>query len=265
MVAPTYGKSKYYRIMDRTQSNYANQLKRLSLDERRSNFILIYYSIMLIICSLSVKFYPDFFDVTWISYSNIILSMIVLIFSIVNSKADYTNRIAKIQNALNTVKRLKRELGCLPELVEEVSSASSTNSDLPQSENSTPSQQVSTPLPSEITAENIDKFEHLKKEYDSVVSSTEVRDDLDFFQTIRHLCKRYGLNHLNGNLKKGFADNDENREVIEEIKGYISEINPLVQWAKIIYLAIFHAFLYLVPLIILGLGIYIKYISQPVM
>jgi len=207
--------------MDRAQSNYANQLKRITRSEKRSNFILIYYSLMLIICSLSIKFYPALFSETWISFSSIILSIIVLIYSIINSKADYTNRISKIQVALNEVKRLKRELGALEE-------------------NETA------------------QFDKLKNQYDSLVSSTEVRDDLDFFHTVRQLCKLYGINHITGNMKKGYSENDENKDVIREIRGYISEINPILQWSKLISLALFHAFIYFAPLIILGAGILLK-------
>lgn len=49
MNVPLYNRDKYYRIMDRTQSNYANQLKRISKDAKRSDFILIYYSMALIV------------------------------------------------------------------------------------------------------------------------------------------------------------------------------------------------------------------------
>ena len=96
MSIPSYNKDKYYRIMDRTQSNYANQLKRLSRDKKRADFILIYYSLALIIYALSGKYYPQFFDENWISYSSIILSVIVLIYSIVNSRSEYSGRISSI-------------------------------------------------------------------------------------------------------------------------------------------------------------------------
>ena len=221
MTIPKYDRSKHFRIMDRAQSNYANQLKRLSRNAKRSNFILIYYSLALIICALSIKFYPALFNETWISYSNIILSIIVLIYSIINSKADYTNRISKIQVALNEVKRLKRELGALEENAN-------------------------------------DKFDKLKNEYDSIVSSTEVRDDLDFFHTVRQLCKLYGINHITGKLRKGYEENDDNKDVIREIRGYISEINPILQWGNLICLFSFHIIIYLVPLTILGVGILTK-------
>ena len=79
MNVPSYNRDKYYRIMDRTQSNYANQLKRLSRDKKRADFILIYYSLALIIYSLSGKFYPELFNQDWISNSSIFLLIIVLI------------------------------------------------------------------------------------------------------------------------------------------------------------------------------------------
>ena len=230
MGAPTYDKNKYYRIMDRTQSNYANQLKRLIRSENRSNFILIYYSLFLIISPLTAKFYPNLFDEQWISYSGIILSTVVLIYSIVNSKADYTNRISKIQAALNTVKTLKREVGGL-----QYSQA------IEVSENGT----------------QLNEFERIKKKYDEIVCSTEVRDDLDFFQTIRQLCKRYGLNHMNGKKKTNYDNNSSNDE-IEEVLGYIAEINPLLQWFKIIIISLFHIIIYLIPIVILGIGFLVK-------
>ena len=102
MDVPQYDRNKYYRIMDRTQSNYANQLKRLSRAEKRSDFILIYYSLAIIIYSLSVKFYPGLFDSTWTTYSSLILSVIVLIYSIINSKAGYPERISKIQTSMRS-------------------------------------------------------------------------------------------------------------------------------------------------------------------
>ena len=64
MNVPLYNRDKYYRIMDRTQSNYANQLKRISKDAKRSDFILIYYSMALIVYALSAEFYPGLFDST---------------------------------------------------------------------------------------------------------------------------------------------------------------------------------------------------------
>ena len=53
-----YTKDKMYEIMDMTQCNQANMLKRLDRISKFSNFVLIYYSIVLIIYALN--FISDF-------------------------------------------------------------------------------------------------------------------------------------------------------------------------------------------------------------
>ena len=240
MGAPVYNKDKYYRIMDRTQSNYAHQLKRLSKDDKRANFILIYYSLALIVYALSLKFYPDKFNETWTSYSSIILSVIVLIYSIINSKAAYTERIAKIVHALNEVKRLKREIGALPD--------TSIFSNCPSQQSCMCNQ-----------TDACKALEDLKKEYDRLVSGTEIRDDLDFFYTIRHLCKKHGLSWLSGAVKDYDKYNKSDGIVIDEIIGYVSEINPVLQIFRVVLLGILHLCLYLAPVFIFLISLYSNY------
>ena len=46
---PKYDKAKWKNIIDTTQSNYANMIKRLDKSQKMSNFVLIYYSIFLIV------------------------------------------------------------------------------------------------------------------------------------------------------------------------------------------------------------------------
>lgn len=236
MGVPVYDKDKYYRIMDRTQSNYANQLKRLSKDDKRADFILIYYSIALIVYALSVQFYPDKFNATWTSYTSIILSVVVLMYSIINSKAAYTERIAKIDKALNEVKRLKREVGALPDKAN-ISSCSN--------------QEV---CPCD-KAEACNKLEDLKKEYDKLVSSTETRDDLDFYWTICHLCDEYGLSPYSGKIIDEGKHDKADPIVIEEIRGYISENNPRIQRFHIYLRCAWHLCLYLAPIVIFLLSL----------
>lgn len=237
MATPEYNSDKYYRIMDRTQSNYANQLKRLAKDEKRADFILIYYSMALIVYALSTAFYPDKFNPTWTSYASIILSVVVLTYSIINSKAAYPERIAKIDHALNEVKRLKREVGALPK--------QSTFSDCPNQEACQCSQ-----------TEACQKLEDLKKEYDELVSGTEIRDDIDFYYTICHLCKEYGLSPYSGKLVNEEKYMNAEPVVIDEIRGYISENNPSVQKFHVILRFIWHACLYLAPVLIFLISIY---------
>lgn len=57
-----YDKTKWKCIMDTTQNNDANMIKRLTRKSKISNFTLIYYSIFLIISSLTSKFFPDSYN-----------------------------------------------------------------------------------------------------------------------------------------------------------------------------------------------------------
>lgn len=283
MSIPRYDRDKYYRIMDRTQSNYANQLKRLSKDAKRADFILIYYSLALIVYSLSVKFYPNFFDATWMSYSSIILSAIVLIYSIINSKAGYPERISKLQVALNEVKRLKREVGALPELLAQQSPSSNPSEEADgTSQNSLmidcAEKYKCTKSPLCSSMMYCSKLEHLKKEYDELVSNTEVRDDLDFYYTICHLCTEYGLDPFTGKQKfpkfkflRGRKRVDKNNtqdtqtnsdaSVLKELRGYIAENSPIIQCIHIWILRFWHFWLYIAPIIIFILGIIFRMIA----
>lgn len=96
--------------MDTTQSNYANMLKRLSLKKNFSNFIITYYSVALIIYSLTAEFFPEIFDEKLSSYFNIILSIVVLTYSLIITNANYAERIHSAEKVLNDVKAKKREL-----------------------------------------------------------------------------------------------------------------------------------------------------------
>lgn len=216
--------------MNVTQLNYANQLKRLSQNEKRANRILIYYSMALIVYALSIKFYPSYFDETWISYSSIIFSIVLLIYSIVNSNAGYPKRIAIIEDSLNRVKKLKREMKSIQDSDKE-------------------------------------RFEELKKKYDKVATRTEMRDDIDFYHTIRQLCKQYHLNPLTGKSKNRFHIFKKNNPhtsitdvseqdslAILEIQSYISENNPKLQAFHVFLNSIWHLTLFFAPVLIFIVG-----------
>lgn len=213
-----YDDDKLYRIINNTQSNYANQLKRLLKNSHRANFIIIYYSLALIIYSLSIKFYPRLFNTNVTSYFSIILSIIVLIYSIVNSNARYSERIESVQNGLNKMKSLKRQLG--------IEKDAAT----------------------------------VRTAYEDVVNSIEIRNDIDFYYTVSHLCTKYGLNKFTGKDKKKTPLVSENQAEIEiikaEIRGYIAEINPLAQETYINVLRIWHIGLYIAPIVIFVFCIY---------
>ena len=207
------------------QLNYANQYKRLSKNDKRASYIIVYYSIVLIVYSLSVHFYPKRFDNTWINYCNIIISVIVLVYSIINSKADYANRASKISEALNKVKGLKREVGHIKERLNEP----------------------------EINKESIEsEFEKIKNDYNALSSSVEVRDDLDFYYTILSLCKKYNTSAFR--FKKRKSDKNDldssQLEAFEELEGYIAENNPLRQRLHVTFLMVWHGVLYIAPILV---------------
>lgn len=103
-------KEKIYDIMNTTQSNYSNMLKRLQEKKIFSNFVITYYSICLIAYSLTAQFYPEKFDTKLSSYFNIILSIVVLTYSLIVSNAKYSERLQSAERVLNEIKAKKREI-----------------------------------------------------------------------------------------------------------------------------------------------------------
>ena len=103
-------REKMYDIMNTTQSNYSNMLKRLQRRKMFSNFVITYYSIALIVYSLTAKFFPKIFNENISNYFNIILSIVVLTYSLIIANAKYSERIHSAERILNEVKAKKREL-----------------------------------------------------------------------------------------------------------------------------------------------------------
>ena len=212
VVEKKYDKKKWKKIMDTTQSNYANMIKRLSRKNKVSNFVLIYYSIFLIITTLTGKYFPGYFNLKLGEYFGIILSVIVLAYSLVNNSANYAVRIANIETSLNKLKTIKRGL------------------------------------------EDRD-LEECVNEYNEIADSTERRDDVDFFITVKHLCNEYDIDWLTKkrkkkNIEKVENKDDEYKKQEEVVNNYISEINVWVEEGKIICEFIWNAILFIVPLLI---------------
>lgn len=207
-----YDIDKWNRIMNVTQSNYANMIKRLSRRYKVSNLVLIYYSIFLIIITLTSHYFPTYFHTGLGEYFGIILSIIVLAYSLVNNSANYAVRIADIQRGLNSIKTLKRELD-----------------------------------------EN--NIEEKKEKYYAVTDMTECREDVDFFITIKHMCKEYDINWITkkhkSERKKQEEKSEDNEEDTEKtIKNYLSEINIILEESKIIAEYIWYIVLFIAPIII---------------
>ena len=201
---PKYDKEKWKKIMDTTQSNYANMIKRLTRKSKFSNFILIYYSIFLIITTLTCKYFSDYYNVILSEYFSIILSIVVLAYSIINSNANYSVRIHILENSLNELKNLKREL------------------------------------------DQADLQECVCK-YNNMTDKTERREDIDFFNTVRSLAKLYDVSILTKKVKKVSKDND--KEKVDVVLGYLSEISVLIAITKIVIEYLWYIIVIFIPII----------------
>lgn len=67
-------------------------------------------SIALIVYSLTAEFFSGYFSEKLSSYFNIILSIIMLTYSLIISNAKYSERLRAAENILNKVKAKKREI-----------------------------------------------------------------------------------------------------------------------------------------------------------
>lgn len=201
-----YDCHKWKKIMDTTQSNYANMIKRLERRYKVSNYILIYYSIFLIIITLTGKYFPAYFNSNLGEYFGVVLSVIVLAYSLVNNSANYSVRIARIEDALNKLKTIKRDL-------------------------------------------NEDSLEQKKEEYNKVADTTERRDDVDFFITVKNLCKSYDIGWISKKPKETkdieAQEYDEQQKVVND---YISEINVLLEECKIVSEYFWYFILFTAPI-----------------
>ncbi len=216
-----YDRDKWYRILKCTQLNYSNLLNRLSKDHKRSNFIIIYYSTALIIYSLSTHFFETVFNEDFTSYASIILSIIVLIYSIINSNARYSERITSVLYGLNEIKTLKRRLAAGEDLA------------IVDEEYGEIIAQVE-------YRDDLDFYRtihYMCNKYGiNVNNGTEIENP------------KYIIN-----------ESDEELKIIKsEIRGYISEINPKVQQFQIWVHFLWHILLYSFPVLIFLLCIFVK-------
>lgn len=105
-----YNKDKIFDIMETTQCNYSNMMKRLLRKKKFSEFVLVFYSISLIVYPLTSEFFSCSFDAKLSNYFGIILSIVTLAYSLINGSAKYAERIDGAEKVLNSVKTLKRNL-----------------------------------------------------------------------------------------------------------------------------------------------------------
>lgn len=213
-----YDIEKWKMIMDVTQSNYSNMIKRLNRKATVSNFILTYYSIILIVYTLTNKYYSEYFNDIFSEYCSIILSIVILVYSLINSNANYNVRVIRIERSLNSIKDLKRKLKI-----------------------------------------NSEKFEEHIKNYTEIVNSTERREDVDFFITVKHLCKEIGISWVrkkkynSRHYKNRLESNGKEIQVIN----YLSEVNCIYEEVKLVAWYLLNIMILILPIFIFIICFYV--------
>ncbi len=185
-------KLKWYRIMETTLLNYNNMMKRLKHNDIFSDFVLIYYSIILIFLSSLSMYYPDCINERLCSFISLNMSVIVLVFSIINGSSNFKIRINNIELSLNKIKNLKREIS-------EYSEQSGLESN-----------------------EKEKKIQESIISYQSVVDSTEVRKDIDFYKSLKSMLKSCDK-EKNSYAQEQLIEVNVKAEICKEIIKYVIE------------------------------------------
>lgn len=193
--------NKWTRISNLTLSNYSNMNKRLEHKKKIAETILVYYSVAIIILSITAKYFPNFVNADIAEYFGIVCSIVLLAYSLVNNTAKYDRRIAECQRVINGVKTLKREI----------------NADI----------------------------ETFKDKYYRLIDNVEIRDDIDFFRTLKQQCKEANVHFWNVKLKDA-SKSDE----LAELKNHLSEINIPIILCRIVLMYLTDAILLLLPIVV---------------
>lgn len=200
--------NKWTRISNLTLSNYSNMNKRLEHKKKIAETILVYYSVAIIILSITAKYFPDFVNRNIAEYFGIVCSVVLLAYSLVNNTAKYDRRIAECQRVINGVKTLKREI----------------NADI----------------------------EVFKEKYYKLIDNVEIRDDIDFFRTLKQQCKEANV-YFWCVKSKGTSESDE----LAELKNHLSEVNIPIILCRIALMYITDAFLLLLPIAVFILCVFL--------
>ena len=128
----------------------------------------------------------------------------MLAYSLINSNANYAQRIERITKAINDLKTLKRKL-------------------------------------------KEDQLNLLISEYNEIVDNVEFRNDIDFLNTVKSLCKEKNISWL----KQCYTFEICRDEDEEKIRNYLSEISPIFLQIKITAIWILKIFLCILPIAIM--------------
>ena len=197
-------------------------LRRLDRNSRFSNFVLIYYSIALIIYALTVIYFQDYYDETLSGYFSIIISIVILVFSIINGNSKYSERIRATESTLNAIKALKREL----------------------------------------TEENLsEKNDEYNKIIDAMEYRAEVDFFNTLKQRCKEYDIRWYFYKKDIEERKK-AVGEEKKEQLDKLNNYLSEDNPILQQLKIICSNVLCAMIVLMPIIIFVFCFVVKYVEK---
>ena len=183
-----------YDIMSITQDNYGNMLKRLDRNAKFSNLVLIYYSIALIIYSITAKFFPKLYCGELSGYFSIIISVVVLAYSLINSNANYQERKKNAENVLNKIKDLKRDYR---------------------------------------REKDGKKKEKIYIQYKKITNESEYRSDVDFFRTIKQRCKKNHMKWYKVSFHAGETKLQKEKKIEEylcEISPFVEEFKLICDY-----------------------------------
>lgn len=94
-------------ISNITLCNYSNIEKRLRYKDNFSNNMLIYYSLFIIINSLTAYYFTNCYNQALSKYFNVVLSIILLVYSLINNNSKYTERIINITKSINLINEIR--------------------------------------------------------------------------------------------------------------------------------------------------------------
>lgn len=98
-------------ICETTLSNLSNMQRRFKTRRYFSDFFLVYYSVFMIINTITIFYFEKGYNGFLGGYFNLILSICLLAFSLISSNAHYPERLQKVEKAIHEVKTIKREFG----------------------------------------------------------------------------------------------------------------------------------------------------------
>lgn len=212
-----YNTDKMFDIMETTQCNYSNMMKRLVRKKKFSEFVLVFYSISLIVYPLTSEFFEELFNAKLSNYFGIILSVVTLAYSLINSSAKYAERIDGAERVLNSVKTLKRDL----------------------------------------TEENIGKIkDDYNKIMEKAEYRDDVDFFRTLKQKCREVGIRWYRYKSDINNADSYKNTDKG-ETYKKINNYLSEIAPFIQQAKIVFEYFWYCFVIIIPIILFLMCFYV--------